>query len=685
MAHQMRSPTELRDEIKNEIDALRRRLAELEVAADSPLAPRASPDMVRHGVALVRGLMQARQVGYGVGRADGTIVDVNDAFANLLGYDRRELLSLPVTWAQLTPPEYAEIDARALQAVRSTGRPQSYAKEFFHRDGSRIPTVLIAMQTSYVLDEFAAFVLDDSARLRTEAMLRRSEANLRTAQTLAQMGSFDLPLSSDEEPYWSGEVYRILGIPADSGPLHPEEYIERFVRPDHAARVAAVVEALAREGRSFDVTYPIVRPSGAERWVRGIAAAVRDASGAVTGMVGTIIDVTEQREAEARLRQAHQIEAVGALASGFAHDFNNVLGSVTGYAELTLAAAKGHPEIERGLERILQASRHASVLVGRLLLLGKQAEPKRERLLVQKMIDEVVEMLQPTRPPGVDIEVAVDPRAPAIVADETQVLQVLLNLGTNALHAMADSGGVLTIRLEPFVVDEVFAAQHAPLRPGPHVRLSVSDTGEGIPPEIIDRVAEPFFTTKAPGKGSGLGLPIVHGIVRDHEGAIELESTPGAGTTVRIILPAVAAEHDVAAAEEIPRGAGQRILLVDDECDLVATSQRSLEALGYAVLAFTDPRSALDAFRQRPQHFDLVLTDQSMPHLSGIDLARELHRIRPAVPVVLVSGRGARAYETARLRAAGISHLIAKPVTQEALARALRDALDAARAAPDFR
>ncbi len=672
MDHEMRSRGELQVEIETAAGI-----------SEPPLERSASPDMVRHGVALLRGLMETHQVGYGVGRADGTIVDVNDAFANLLGYERRELLGLGITWKDLTPPEYAEIDIRSLAEVKRTTRPVSYAKEFFHRDGSRVPTILIAMYTSYVLEEYAAFVLDDSARQRAEANLRRSETNLRTAQLLAQMGSFELSFDPNGEVHWSDGVYRILGLPVGSNALLPGAYIERFVRPDHAGLLSSAMETLAREGRPFDITYPIVRPSGAEHWVRGIAAPLSDATGAVTGVVGTILDVTEQRQTEARLLQIQKLEVVGALARGIAHDFNNILGSVTGYTELALRAANGQPRIEAELRSIFRATERAANLASRLLLLGRTPEPIRRPLRLADVAGESLEMLRAMQPLGIVIEPEIDPATPSILGDETQILQVLLNLGTNALHAMDGGGGVLTVRLEPFDVDEDFAVRHPPLRAGLHARLSVCDTGTGIAPEIVDHVVEPFFTTKAPGEGTGLGLSIVHGIVRDHDGAIELETTPGEGTTFQIYLPA-APEADpdgreAPAPRPVPRGTGQRVLLIDDDRSLCVVTERRLEESGYEVTAFTDPLRALEAFRQRPHHFDVVVTDYSMPRLSGTALAHELHRIRPGLPVVLASGYGAALHPSAQLHAAGIRHVIAKPATEEALARTVRDALGADR------
>jgi nitrogen-specific signal transduction histidine kinase/ActR/RegA family two-component response regulator len=396
------------------------------------------------------------------------------------------------------------------------------------------------------------------------------------------------------------------------------------------------------------------------------------------------MDLTEQREAEAvrekieeSLRQAQKLEAVGTLARGIAHDFNNILGALSGYAELAFESTHDNPRVHGDLRKVLQAAHLASDLVTRLLVFSRQQERSDTLIRLERPIQESLQLLRSTLSPNVEIREALDADAPEILGNETQLIQIVMNLATNALHAMKSRGGVLGIGLEHLRVDAPFVRLHPDLRPGPYALLTVSDTGHGIEPQNLERVLEPFFTTKPPSEGTGLGLSVVHGIVREHGGALEIESVPGEGTTVRVYLPAALKPGDegIALRRAPPRGSGQRVLLVDDERALADLGQRRLEDLGYAPCVFTDSRRALEAFRQRPHDFDLVVTDQAMPHLTGIELAREIRRIRPELPVVLVSGYG----ETLRpesLEAAGIRQFLGKPVTEAALAEAVFTALD---------
>jgi len=257
------------------------------------------------------------------------------------------------------------------------------------------------------------------------------------------------------------------------------------------------------------------------------------------------------------------------------------------------------------------------------------------------------------------------------------MVQVMMNLGTNALQAMTPRGGLLQVSVEPFMVDGSFAQAHPELTEGKHVLLTVSDSGSGIEPQLLDRVLEPFFTTKPPGHGTGLGLSVVHGIVREHGGALVLESTPGAGTIVRVYIPAMTGSGGEAPAllGLLPRGRGERVLVVDDEAALAELERRRLQELGYVATAFTDPRSALEAFAERPDDFDLVLTDHTMPQLTGIEFAREVRALRPALPIVLVSGYG-DAVRPELLEATGIQRLLSKPVATRTLAQAVRLALE---------
>jgi PAS domain S-box-containing protein len=358
----------------------------------------------------------------------------------------------------------------------------------------------------------------------------------------------------------------------------------------------------------------------------------------LTALADDISFGVESAGTEAELRQAQRIQSLGTLAGGIAHDFNNVLTAIIGNADIVARALPADAPAQRALRHIAQASARATHLVARILTFSRHQPPQRSPVTLREVVEEALKLLRATLPAMVQIEASCAADTPAVLADPTQIYQVVTNLGTNAAHAMRPRGGRLTVRLEAVSLeaDDVPAG----LRPGRHARLTVADTGCGMDTATLDRIFEPFFTTKPVGEGTGLGLSVVHGIVKSHEGAITVESHPGAGTTFRIYFPeagAGAAAGAPPAAADV-RGQGERVLHVDDEEAIVYMTGRLLEGAGYRVSGFTDARRALEAFCADPGGFDVVITDLAMPGLPGLDLAREIRRLRADVPVVLTSG-----------------------------------------------
>ena len=370
----------------------------------------------------------------------------------------------------------------------------------------------------------------------------------------------------------------------------------------------------------------------------------------------------ERQRTQAQLRQAQRIQSLGTLAGGIAHDFNNLLVAVGGNVELAARALPPDHPARTHLRRVEEATARASDLVNRILAFSRQQEPRWASVALQPIVEEVLTLLRATLPASIEIDTRFDDDAPTVRADPSQIHQVLMNLGTNAAHAMGECGGVLRIALEAVTLDADGAAVAPDLREGRYARLSVSDTGCGMDPATLERAFEPFFTTKAPGAGTGLGLSVVHGIVKSHGAAIALDSQPGVGTTVHVYFPAtnaLAGEAAVAPSEAL-HGHGERVLYVDDEEAVVDVGAATLEALGYKVTAATDATRALADFRSRPYEFDVLVTDLSMPGLSGAELARRAREIRPGLPVVLTSGY-VRPEDRDALRRAGDVELLLKP------------------------
>ncbi len=407
---------------------------------------------------------------------------------------------------------------------------------------------------------------------------------------------------------------------------------------------------------------------------------VRDATGRVVNYVAVKRDITHEVQLESQLRQAQKMEAIGLLSGGIAHEFNNVLGAIIGNAQLAaLDLAPAHPAAE-ALDQILVASRRAAEIVRQILAFARQESRDRCRVDLEPIVAESVRLLRATLPAGITIVVSLGTGLPAVLADETQIQQVIVNLATNAWHAMEGRPARLTVELTAVMVDAALVGLNADLHPGDYLRLRIADTGAGMEPALLDRIFDPFFTTKAPGKGTGLGLSVVHGIMKAHGGAILVRSEPGVGTDFDLFLPTVAAADPKAAPGSAPlrRGQGQHLLVIDDDEAMLRTTARILERLGYRVTALREGAAGVAAFEAAPDSFALVFTDLNMPGLSGIDVARAIRRRRPDLPVLLSSG-----YLTEDLRStadeAGIQGIVRKPASMADLGEATFGALQPAK------
>ncbi|HSB71652.1 MAG TPA: ATP-binding protein [Candidatus Methylomirabilis sp.] len=387
-------------------------------------------------------------------------------------------------------------------------------------------------------------------------------------------------------------------------------------------------------------------------------------------------DITERKRMEAQIRQSQKMEAIGTLAGGIAHDFNNLLAAIIGHAELVTDNVPRDGTAWQDLQHVLAAGKRAKDLVRQILTFSRQTEQERRPVSVSMIANEALRLLRASLPATIEIRQHIDPEAGDVLADASQIHQILMNLCTNAEHAMRERGGVLDVNVKGVAVDRSFASSHPPLRPGPHVRLTIRDTGQGMPPHVRERIFEPFFTTKGPGEGTGMGLAVVHGIVAGHRGAISVDTAPERGTKFEIYLPRCdAAEAVDAPAEEPLHGGRERILIVDDEPFLARLWREMLQRLGYQVTGFTDSFEALETFRATPESFDLVMTDQTMPQLTGETLARECLRIRPDIPIILCTGFSHTMTEE-KARALGIRAYLMKPLSRRELGLAVRCVLD---------
>jgi two-component system, cell cycle sensor histidine kinase and response regulator CckA len=407
-----------------------------------------------------------------------------------------------------------------------------------------------------------------------------------------------------------------------------------------------------------------------------LASPVRDGAGRIVAGVEVIRDITEFKQLAARYQHAQKMEAIGTLAGGIAHDFNNMLTAILGYAQLSILETAPGSSLRQNSEEIVKTAKRSANLVRQILTFSRRSEQARRPLQLQPVIKEGLKLLRKTLPATIEIRQEIDPGCGAVLADPTQVHQVLMNLCTNAYHAMRE-GGLLEVKLEPRQVDGVAAAGLPGLEPGSHACLTVRDSGQGMEKSTLARIFEPYFTTKKQNEGTGLGLAVVHGIVKASGGAILVESAPGQGTVFQVLLPTVAelpAEEKKTEPVPLPF-LRTRVLFVDDEELIARLGGRLLTRLGCEVRMFTDSRQALEAFRAEPDRFDLVVTDQTMPGMTGADLSRQLLAIRPDLPIVLTTGFSENMDEE-RARKLGIREFFLKPFLMDDLAAVLRRALD---------
>lgn len=399
-------------------------------------------------------------------------------------------------------------------------------------------------------------------------------------------------------------------------------------------------------------------------------------------VLGVVRDITARkraeaarREFEARIAQSRKMEALGQLAGGVAHDFNNILTGILGFADVigrstSDAAAAGFSA------EIIQAASRARDLVRQILMFSRRQPPERRPVRLAEVVREAIKLVGRTAPAAINIRTLAPDDAPYILGDATQLHQVVMNLCTNAIQAMGDEGGELNVSVEPVEVSAEFARQHPPLREGLCVRLSVRDTGPGMPQLVLDRLFEPFFTTKAPGVGTGLGLSVVHGVVQNHEGAVVVKSRPGQGTKFDVYLPAINSPSwtgDVIVTDKQALPSGKRVLFVDDEASIARLAQVMLKGLGHATTTCTTPAEGLETFRSSPTDFDVIITDLTMPGMTGVELARGIRQISADVPIVLSSGYADEVPEE-MLRSLGIVEVLPKPFQMQTLGGAINRA-----------
>lgn len=616
----------------------------------------------------------------------GNFLEVNDTWCGLIGYSRKELLGM--NFSDVLAPESVSQFLYNFPCFKRDGEIHGVEFELVRKDSSRICVSLdgkIGEHSNGSFKQTHCILNDITERKKAEEALRRREHELRsiTDSIPALVSYVDM---NGRYQFVNKGYEEMFGLPK-------EEILGRRLRDlmdeDQYAKIEKNMErALAGEHVGSEDHLYI---GGELRWLASTCIPDFDDDGEFHGYFAMIRDVSERKrmeeekaDLEAKLREAAKMEAVGRLAGGIAHDFNNILTGIQNYTELAQEEAPAGSQQRDDLEQVLRATDRASEVIGQILAFSRGARKDLTCIEWSGVIEEALELLQPSVSSAIELRCRVNTDSSRIMGDATQLHEVIFNLCTNAVSAIGDHEGVLDVALDEVEIGPEDIGSFPELKPGPHYRLMVRDTGRGIAPEIIDRVFEPFFTTKEVGMGTGMGLALVHSIVLGHDGAIRLDSTPDEGTAVYLYLRRADSVSEPKDAKPVPKAVTiegtERILFVDDEDMIVNSMGRVLAKLGYEVVGLTSALEALELFQNDPEAFDLVITDLTMPKMTGDAFASEILRLRPEMPIILCSGF-IEDTDGDRNERNGIRRQLKKPLSGKTLGETVRAVFDEQQAA----
>ncbi len=643
----------------------------------------ASRRALRESEEKYRTILDGIEDGYYEVDRTGDLTFFNDALCRILGYPASELFGM--NYRGFMDTKNAQKVFETFNHVFTTGEPsRGFDWVTVKKNGTNChldASVSLIVDSSGKPTGFRGIARDRTAARQAEKTLRESEEKYRQLVNYAPAGICEIDLTtgklvSTNDVFSEYTGYRkdeLVGMPV-SELLNDESrklFDERLKR------------LLRHETIPASVEYRVRAKDGHEFWALLNVRYVYEADQAVAATV-VVHDITERKQAEEekkrladQLRQSQKMEALGTLAGGIAHDFNNILSAINGNTEIALLKAPEDSPLKENLFKIVSACDRARDIVRQILSFSRRGQPKRHSINPEEVVSETVKMLSASLPATIEIETEIDSAVKtAIEADDTQVQQVLMNICTNAAHAMREKGGVLKLGLTRTQIDEKDAARLPDLRPGPFLKLDIADTGPGIPPDIMDRIFDPYFTTKP--DGTGLGLSMVQSIIRAHNGAVTVESVEGRGSTFCVYLPWI--EYDSCKPESLPVSmqrleGSEQILFIDDEAEIADVGRQSLELLGYHVETRTNASEALALFQSDPRRFDLIITDMTMPGLTGDRLAIKLKEIRKDIPVILCTGYH-QSISREQAEDLGIEGFIMKPYKIEKLVGMIRQLID---------
>lgn len=609
--------------------------------------------------------------------ADGKFVDVNESFLRMSGYAREEVIGRTVLELGI----YADPEVRVFmrEQLQQHGHLHGYEQRLRTKAGE-IRERKLWLETTVVGGERCTltFALDVTEQKQAEQKQKHLEERF---SRIFNNNPLPIALTRFED----GAVVDLNESFLSMSGYAREELVGRAplnlgLYPDQKSRTA-LVEYLKKYGHLHAYEQNFLTKSGQLRnhvlWMDVIVI------GGEKHILILTLDVTEQKQAERQqkqleeqLRQAQKLEALGTLAGGIAHDFNNILGAIISFTELCRLDNPDNVELQENLGEVLKASNRATNLVRQILSFSRRQKHERKNLQLAPIIKEALNLLRATLPATIEIQQSIDAEMPDVLANPNEIHQVIMNLCTNAAHAMKGRHGQLRLKLDLLRLNQTDPRPHVELTAGNYARLTVSDTGHGMDDATLKRIFEPFFTTKGPGEGTGLGLSVVHGIVKEHEGVIAAESEPGRGTTFTIYLPArpTSGTEEVLDGVEVARGNGERILFVDDEEMLGEVAQKMIRKLGYLPVVFQSADAAWDAIQKEPAAYDVLISDLTMPAKTGMDLARLVLGIRPNLPIILTSG-STETFSITEAQEIGIREMVGKPLDYRTLATALNKVL----------
>lgn len=601
---------------------------------------------------------------------DGRFLSANLAVARMYGYDSPEELMEAVT--DIGAELYVNREARRRfgEVLEREGAVEGYETERYRKDGSKI---YVSANARIVRDGrgkahyYEGTLQDITKRKLAEEALKESEERYRIAIEHSNDGV--AIVRKNQHVFVNKRFLAMFGYDDPSeilgasllATIHPDDY-ERVVEINREKR--------KKGGGPLRYEFKGVRRDG--RAIHVEVSSTRIVYQGKPAILAYIRDITERVRAEEMLRQSQKMEAIGTLSAGIAHDFSNILTAVLGFTSLSYEQARAGSKLKRYLLHVLNAAQRGKDLVAQILSFSRRGKEELKPTNLAPIVEESVRMLRASIPKTIDIRTDITAESPLALADATQIQQIIMNLGANAAHAMREKGGRMSVELSCLAV----TPEDAPLpdlAAGRYLRLSINDTGTGMDGDVLERVFDPFFTTKEPGQGTGLGLWVVHSIVKNHKGVITGKSIPGKGSTFDVFLPQIQ-ERSFRRNRRLSgiEGSGH-ILVVDDEAELLELEKIMVERLGYTTTIVGDSRMALDIFKVKPEKYDVVLIDHVMSGMSGIDLARQLITVRPNTPIVLITGYTGDPDE-ATARKAGVRVVVTKPITSVDLGLAIKQA-----------